>query len=122
VAVPVLAGRPTASLSGAVLNPQADQATSSFELVDTNNGLPPDQVGGVQTDASGGVWVNLVRGLYTRSPGAKRFAAVVTSTGIVRVDFRTPIAFLPNGHILFISNGQILELRKNIKTGDPSHI
>ncbi|MEA1120361.1 hypothetical protein, partial [Klebsiella pneumoniae] len=65
---------------------------TAFEPIDTASGLPPDQVGGIQTDRWGGVWVNLVRGLYTRPPGSSRFEAVSVPGGDARVDFRTPVA------------------------------
>ena len=85
---------------------------TSFEPIDTTSGLPPDQVGCIQTDPWGGVWVNLVRGLYTRPPGSRRFVAVSTPGGDVRVDFRTPVAFLDANRILAVSSGQIVELQR----------
>jgi diguanylate cyclase (GGDEF)-like protein len=86
---------------------------TSFEPFDTASGLPPDQVGGVQTDPWGGVWVNLVRGLYTRPPGASRFVAVRTAEGAVRADFRTPIALLGPDRVLVLVGGQIVELQRH---------
>jgi len=86
---------------------------TSFESIDIDSGLPPDQVGGIQTDRWGGVWVNLVRGLYTRPPGSNRFEMLRTQGGDVHVDFRTPIAFLDSNSVLVISGGQIVELHRD---------
>lgn len=86
---------------------------TSFEPLDTASGIPPDQVGGVQQDPWGGVWVNLVRGLYTRPPGATRFVAVRTAEGgAVRADFRTPIAFLGPERVLVLQGGEVIELQR----------
>jgi diguanylate cyclase (GGDEF)-like protein len=86
---------------------------TSFEPMDIANGLPPDQVGGVQTDPWGGVWVNLVRGLYSRAPGNTQFAPLKIGSVNVHVDFRTPIGFLDSNHILALSEGRIIELARD---------
>jgi diguanylate cyclase (GGDEF)-like protein len=84
---------------------------TSFEPLDAANGLPPDQVGALQLDPWGGAWVCLVRGLYTRAPGAKRFVAVRADGGAVRVDFRAPIAFVAPDRVLVLEGGRVMELR-----------
>jgi hypothetical protein len=88
---------------------------TAFEPFDTTGGLPPEQVGGVQIDPWGGVWVNLVRGLYTRAPGATRFVAVRTAEGGVRADFRTPVAFLGPDRVLVVVGGKLIELQRQHK-------
>ena len=85
---------------------------TSFEPIDIESGLPPDQVGGLQTDRWGSVWVDLVRGLYRRPAGSSRFEIVRTQAGPVHVDFRTPAAFLDPGNILVLSAGQVIDLQR----------
>jgi diguanylate cyclase (GGDEF)-like protein len=85
---------------------------TSFEPIDIDSGLPPEQVGGVQTDRWGGVWVNLVRGSYTRRPGSGRFEILRAEAGPVHVDFRTPVAFLDPNDVLVLSAGHVIELHR----------
>ena len=85
---------------------------TSFESFDAASGLPPEQVGGMQQDAWGSVWVNLVRGVYTRPPGANRFVAVRTAEGAVRADFSAPVAVLGPDRVLVLEAGQVMELHR----------
>ena len=83
---------------------------TSFTALDTQQGLPPDQVGGLALDPTDRLWVSLVRGLYVQE--GEHFSAVRTAAGPVAGDFRAALAFLEPGRVLMVRGGHVLELQQ----------